>query len=89
MKYILITLVIILAFLQYDFWFAKDGVLEAVRLKRNISELKIASEAIAKHNAHLINEIASLKRGGAAIEHRARNDLGMIKPGEVFYQIIR
>ena len=48
MKYILIALVIIFAFLQYDFWFAKDGVLKAMHLKQNISELKIANEVVAK-----------------------------------------
>lgn len=89
MKYILITLVIIFVFLQYGFWFAKDGVLEAARLRRTISELKAVNEAIAKHNMQLTTEIADLKRGGAAIEHRARSDLGMIKQDEVFYQIIR
>lgn len=89
MKYILIALVIIFVFLQYDFWLAKDGVLQALHLKQNISELKITNEVVAKHNAELAREIADLKRGGAAIEHRARNDLGMIKQDEVFYQIIR
>lgn len=89
MKYLLITLVIIFAFLQYDFWFAKDGVLRAMRLKQQISELKTSNDAAMRHNAHLMREIADLKRGGAAIEHRARNDLGMIKQDEVFYQVIR
>jgi len=89
MKYLLIALVIIFAFLQYGFWFAKDGVLEAAHLRQNISELKAANEAITKHNMQLTSEIADLKRGGAAIEHRARSDLGMIKQNEVFYQIIR
>ena len=89
MKYILIALVIIFAFLQYDFWFAKDGVLGVLHLKQNISELKTANEAVTKYNMQLTSEIADLKRGGAAIEHRARSDLGMIKQNEVFYQIIR
>jgi cell division protein FtsB len=33
-------------------------------------------------------EVRDLKQGTGAIEERARNDLGMIKPGEVFYQVV-
>lgn len=88
MKFILIALIIIFAFLQYGFWFAKNGVLGSMHLKQNISELKTTNEAIAKYNMNLTREIAELKRGGAAIEHRARSDLGMIKQDEIFYQII-
>ncbi|MGH8400795.1 MAG: septum formation initiator family protein, partial [Gammaproteobacteria bacterium] len=37
----------------------------------------------------LAAEVKDLKQGQAAIEEQARADLGMIKKGETFYQIVR
>jgi cell division protein FtsB len=39
-------------------------------------------------NALLDAEVRDLKQGTAAIEERARSELGMIKRDEVFYQIV-
>lgn len=89
MKIVLIILLVVLTVLQYRFWFANDGLLRVFRLKREISSLQKKNDAITKHNEDLVNEIIILKKGGDAIENRARNDLGMVKKGEVFYQIIR
>lgn len=89
MKIIVIILSIVLAILQYRFWFADDGLLKIFHLKRAISETQAKNDDIAKHNVYLSNEITVLKKGGAAIENRARNDLGMVKKGEVFYQVVK
>jgi cell division protein FtsB len=39
-------------------------------------------------NGALEAEVRDLKQGLEAIEERARYELGMIKPGEVFFQVI-
>ncbi len=44
-------------------------------------------EMLARNNA-LEAEVKDLKKGKAAIEERARSELGMIQEGETFYQII-
>jgi cell division protein FtsB len=89
MKTILAILVIVIMVLQYRLWFADDGILKVLRLKHTISELQAKNDSIAKHNADLTEEINTLKQGGAAIENKARGDLGMVKKGEVFYQIVK
>lgn len=89
MKTILVILSIVLAVLQYRLWFADDGLLKAFHSKRMISRLQMKNDEIAKHNVYLANEITALKKGGAAIENRARSDLGMVKKGEIFYQVVR
>jgi cell division protein FtsB len=89
MKALLIILAIVIAALQYRLWFADDGIIHAFRLRSEIRAQQAKNEDIAKHNASLIEEINSLKKGGSAIENRARNDLGMVKKGEVFYQVVK
>ncbi|HEY0506059.1 MAG TPA: septum formation initiator family protein, partial [Lysobacter sp.] len=39
-------------------------------------------------NAALAAEVEDLKSGEAAVEDRARSELGMIKPGETFYRVV-
>lgn len=46
------------------------------------------NQQLMQQNKDLINDIQDLKKGGAAIEEHARNDLGMIKQGEIFYRPI-
>ena len=89
MKALLIILAIVIAALQYRLWFADDGIIHAFHLQSDIHDQQAKNEDITKHNASLIEEIKSLKKGGGAIENRARNDLGMVKKGEVFYQVVK
>ena len=89
MKIIVIILSIVLAILQYRFWFADDGLLKVFHFKRVIGEVQVKNDNLAEHNIYLASEITALKKGGAAIENRARNDLGMVKKGEIFYQVVK
>ena len=45
------------------------------------------NRTLAARNVALEAEVQDLKQGLAAIEERARVDLGMIAPGETFFQI--
>ncbi|MBU0744654.1 MAG: septum formation initiator family protein [Gammaproteobacteria bacterium] len=89
MKPLLIVLVAAVLILQYRLWFADDGLVRVFRLKTEIQAQEEKNEEIEKHNLSLIDEIDSLKKGGGAIESRARRDLGMVKKGEVFYQVVK
>ena len=46
------------------------------------------NEQTQKRNAALDAEVRDLKRGTEAIEERARSELGMVKQGEIFFQVI-
>ena len=43
---------------------------------------------LANRNQRLIAEVNDLKEGGETVETIARSELGLIKEGETFYQII-
>jgi len=57
-------------------------------LNRQISEQKDKNSTLKARNDTLDAEVRDLKQGFAAIEERARSELGMIKQDEVFYQVI-
>jgi cell division protein FtsB len=89
MKIVLIILVGIFLILQYQLWFAKNGVVQAWRVEKQVKSLEQKNDELHQRNTDLASEIDSLKKGGAAIETRARSDLGMVKKGEVFYQVVK
>lgn len=89
MKLILGALGVILLLLQYELWFSDGGIKTVLQMKKNITAQAQKNDELDKRNQALIAEIKDLQNGNVAIEARARNDLGMIKKGEVFYQVIK
>lgn len=84
-----LVLLLLLVMLQFQLWFGVGNVPSAMKL-RSQGEAQVAENAaLAKRNAALAAEVADLKQGQAAIEERARNELGMVKKGETFYQIVQ
>ena len=78
----------LLAILQYDLWFGDGGLTAAWELEERIAEQKQENDRLQLRNDTLTAEVTDLKSGLAAIEERARSELGMIKEGETFVQII-
>ncbi|OGT49069.1 MAG: hypothetical protein A3E82_01480 [Gammaproteobacteria bacterium RIFCSPHIGHO2_12_FULL_38_11] len=89
MKVILGALIILLSLLQYEFWFSDGGMKTVFQMQKRISAQAKVNDQLDKRNQVLIAEIKDLQSGNAAIEARARNDLGMVKKGEVFYQVVK
>lgn len=87
MRSVIFIFVALLFVLQYQLWFATGGVLSAYRLHKDLNYQAAENKKLEERNAVLMADIFDLKHGDQAIEERARNDLGMIKKGEVFYQI--
>ena len=57
-------------------------------MNQQIAEQKAKNDSFKQRNETLNAEVRDLKQGNAAIEERARSELGMIKQDEVFYQVI-
>lgn len=84
-----LLLVVLLLVLQFQLWFGVGNVPSAMRLKTQVEAQTAENATLAKRNAALQAEVADLKAGQAAVEERARAELGMIKKGETFYQIVQ
>lgn len=85
---LLILAIIALGYLQYRLWFADGGVVHNRQMKSQVAELERANSKLAARNAALQAEVDDLNSGSAAIEGRARSDLGMVRAGESFYLIV-
>lgn len=74
--------------LQYDLWFGEGSQVDAWRLQQSIDAQQQENLRLQERNQALAAEVADLKNGRAAIEERARSELGMIKQGETFVQVV-
>ena len=88
MKALTLIFVILIALLQYPLWLGKGSWLRVWNVNQQISSQKEKNKALKQRNETLSAEVRDLKQGNAAIEERARSELGMIKEDEVFYQVI-
>ena len=77
-----------LALLQHCLWFGHGGLPEVHSLAAQKAWQQRENAALEERNAALAAEVIDLKEGLAAIEEIARGEMGMIKEGETFYQII-
>lgn len=85
MKLLAAVLVLLIAGLQYRAWFSDDGWFAAQALNERLERQQRRAELQRQRNRLLAAEVLALKEGHAAVEARARTDLGMIREGEVFY----
>ena len=88
MKFLAGLLLALLLLLQYRLWLSENGVRESMHLRAAVAAQQSENEALARRNRELAAEVIDLRSGSAALEERARNDLGMIGRAETFYQVV-
>ena len=87
MRWIPLALAILIVLLQCPLWLGKGGWLRVWELGREVRAQAQSNLKAQERNAVMDAEVRDLKQGFDAIEERARSGLGMIKPGEVFFQL--
>ena len=87
-RVLLVALVALLAFLQLRLWFGEGGRRSVADLQQKVEAQTRENGGLKQRNAALAAEVEDLKSGEAAVEDRARSELGMIKPGETFYRVV-
>ncbi len=74
--------------LQLKLWFGAGGRGEVEALQAAVRQQEEENALLRQRNAALAAEVEDLKTGTAAVEERARSELGMIKPGEIYYRVV-
>ena len=85
MRRLATILVLLIVGLQYRAWFSDDGYFSVQALNGRLEQQQRRTELQRQRNRLLAAEVLALKEGHAAVEARARADLGMIRTGETFY----
>ena len=88
MKILIAVLLLVFIGLQYKLWFGDGSLSEVVQLSRELEIQKNRLRELEERNKILEAQVLDLQNGLDAFEEKARNDLGMIKQGETFIQLI-
>jgi cell division protein FtsB len=88
MRLILIILTALLVMIQYPLWLGKGGWLRVWDLSRQLDTALEKEQELRQRNEKLAGEVQDLKEGTGAVEERARYELGMVKDGEIFVQVL-
>lgn len=88
MRWLAAALAAAFLLLQYRIWLSHDGVREVGRLRSAVAAQQADNDRLAQRNRELAAEVHDLKNGMAALEERARSELGMIGERETYYQVV-
>lgn len=88
-KLVLVAFIVMLILLQYALWAGKQNVIDLYRLNRQVDGVQHENHEFQSRNDQLHEDVIDIKSRLGAIESQARFDLGLIKIGETYYQIVR
>ena len=89
MRYLVISLLVLLGYLQYRLWMAEGGYVDVARLNKEIARQERENAGLRERNRVLLAEVESLREGVDTLEERARSDMGMVKEGETFFLFLK
>ena len=78
----------LLLVVQWVLWTGSNGIMEYVNLNRDLADATARNQRLAERNRLLLEDVLDIKSRDEAIEEMARNRLGMIREGELFYQVV-
>ena len=87
MRTLSIVLLVALAFFQGQLWFGKGSLPRVAQLRAELATAQAANEQARARNAQLGAELRDLKEGQEMVEEKARMELGMLKPDEIYVQV--
>ncbi len=89
MKVLSLTLVALIALIQYPLWLGKGSWMRVWDVDQQIKTQRDKNAKLQTRNSVLEAEVRDLKQGTEAIEERARSELGMTRNDEIFFQFLQ
>ena len=86
-RIVTLVLLALLALIHNQLWLGDGGVARAQALQAQIDAQQKANALVQQEVERLRSEVQDLKDGNAMVEEKARGELGMLKPGEIYIQI--
>ena len=88
MRILLSIIILLVALLQYRLWYGDGGIEEITALQQRLDDLNDEVQEKRERNEALYAEVEDLRQGQEALEERARDELGMMREGETFFQVL-
>ena len=88
MRWVTLVLLAVLLLLQWPLWFGERSWPQVRQLRANLDAQYQANEQAREQNQRLEDEARDLRHGMQAVQDRARREMGMVKPDEIFVQIL-
>ena len=82
-------LIALLMVVHAQLWFGRGSVGNVADLQRRLEEQKTRNTQARQSNDRLASEVRDLKEGLDMVEEKARGELGMVKPNEIFVHIAK
>lgn len=87
-RWVALVLIALLIALQVKLWVGDGGMRDLRAIRARVSVQQAENARLKQRNEKLGADVEDLKHGQDAVEARARSQLGLVKPGEVFYQVV-
>ncbi len=88
LQLVVALLLLVLLGLQYRLWVGEGSLAEVSTLRQQLADQRVELKDLQERNATLRAEVDDLKEGLAAIEARARSELGLIRQDETYFQLL-
>src|ERR1700710_455211 len=88
MRIVTFVLILLLAMIQYPLWWGHGGWLRVHELQQQLVDQTKKNADLKLRNERVQGEVQDLQGGTAAVEERARYEMGMMKDSEVFVQFV-
>ncbi|OZI30371.1 cell division protein FtsB [Bordetella genomosp. 10] len=88
MRLLFLVLLVLVGLIQYPLWAGKGGWFKVWDLQKQLAAQRETNDGLRARNNALDAEVHDLQSGTGAIEERARSELGMMREGEIFVQIL-
>lgn len=82
-------LIALLVIVHAQLWFGRGSLPNVNEMQRRLNEQTLQNTQTQTDNERLAAEVKDLREGLEMVEEKARQELGMVKPNEIFVQIAR
>ena len=82
-------LIALLVLVHAQLWLGRGSLPDVAAMQRTLDQQKSANAKARLANDQLASEVEDLKAGLGMVEEKARMELGMVRPNEIFVQVNR
>jgi cell division protein FtsB len=81
-------LIVLLVVVHAQLWIGRGSIPSVNEMKRRLGEQAALNTRAQADNERLSEEVKDLREGLEMVEEKARKELGMVRPNEIFVQVV-